>query len=72
MGLDVIKRGQRLWFNGSLCFFSSSMSGVAVFILVTPANSTDAAASEERERERERDTHTDGERETPPLSSRRN
>ncbi len=33
------------------------MSGVAVFILVTPANSTDAAANEERERGGERRTH---------------
>lgn len=61
--LDVIMRGQTLWFNGSLCFISSSMSGVAVFILVTPASSTDAPASKERERERARDTHIDTERE---------
>ena len=39
------------------------MSGVAVFILVTPANSTDAVASKEREREREIDTHRGKERE---------
>lgn len=54
-------RGQTLWFSGSLCFISSSMSGVAVFILVTPASSTDAPASKERERESER--HTDRYRE---------
>lgn len=51
-------RGQTLWFSGSLCFISSSMSGVAVFILVTPASSTDAPASKEREREREQETYT--------------
>lgn len=55
--LNVIMRGQTLWFSGSLCFISSSMSGVAVFILVTPASSTDAPASKERERERERETY---------------
>lgn len=72
--LNVIMRGQTLWFSGSLCFISSSMSGVAVFILVTPASSTDAPASKERERERARDIQADTEREReqerPP--SRRN
>lgn len=67
--LNVIMRGQTLWFNGSLCFISSSMSGVAVFILVTPASSTDAPASKERERESKRHTHRyregEGARKTP-------
>lgn len=36
--------------------FSSSMSGVGVFILVTPASSTDTPASEERGRERGKET----------------
>ena len=55
-GHDVIRIGQSLAFNGSLCLFPSPMSGVPVFILVTPANSADAVASMEQQTGRDRQT----------------